>query len=81
MFTNCTSKINNTQIDNAKNFNIVIPMYNLIECSDNYAKTSGSLWQYSRYEPVDDETTDSESFIFKSRFTNNTGNAGNVNKM
>ena len=81
LFTNCISKINNTQIDNAKNLNIVIPMYNLIECSDNYAKISGSLWQRFRYEPDDDEITDSESFLFKSRFTNNTGNAGNVNKM
>ena len=37
-FTNCISKINNTQIDNAKDIDIVMPMYNLIEYSDNYAK-------------------------------------------
>ena len=43
-FTNCISVINNTQIDNAKDIDIVIPMYNLIEYSDNYSKTSGSLW-------------------------------------
>ena len=42
-FTNCISKINNTQIDNAKDINIVMSMYNLIEYSDNYSKTSGSL--------------------------------------
>ena len=42
-FTNYISEINNTQIDNAKDIDIVIPMYNLIEYSDNYAKTSGSL--------------------------------------
>ena len=42
-FTNCISEINNTQIDNAKDIDIVMPMYNLIECSDNDAKTSGSL--------------------------------------
>ena len=36
-------------------------MYNLIECSDNYAKTSGSLWQYYRDEP-NDNLADSESF-------------------
>ena len=41
-FTNCISEINNTQIDNAKDVDIVMPMYNLIEYSDNYAKTSGS---------------------------------------
>ena len=44
-FTNCISKkINNTQIDNAEYTDIVMPMYNLIEYSDNYSKTSGSLW-------------------------------------
>ena len=43
-FTNCISKINNTDIDNAKYIDIVMPMYNLIEYSDNYSKTSGSLW-------------------------------------
>ena len=43
-FTNCISKINNTQIDNAEYIDIVMPMYNLIEYSDNYSKTSGSLW-------------------------------------
>ena len=43
-FTNCISKMNNTQIDNAEYIDIVVmPMYNLIEYSDNYSKTSGSL--------------------------------------
>ena len=42
-FTNCISKINNTKIDNAEYTNIVMLMYNLIEYSDNYSKTSGSL--------------------------------------
>ena len=45
-FTNCICKINNTQIDNCKNIDIVMPLYNLLECSDKYAKTSGGLWQY-----------------------------------
>ena len=44
-FSNCISEINNTHVDNAKHIDIVMPMYNLIEYSDNYAKTSGSLWQ------------------------------------
>ena len=47
-FTNCISEINNTNLDNAKYLDIVMPMYNLIEYSDNYAKTSGSLWQYCK---------------------------------
>ena len=51
-FTNCISGINNTQIDNAKDIDIVMPMYNLIEYSDNYAKTTGTLWQYSKDIPA-----------------------------
>ena len=42
-FINCISKINNILIDNAEDLDIVIPMYNLIEYSKNYSKTSGSL--------------------------------------
>ena len=44
-FTNCISRINNTEIDNAQYIDIVIPMNNLIEYSDNYSKITGSLWQ------------------------------------
>ena len=47
-FINCISENNNTKTDNAKDIDIVMPMYNLIEYSDHYAKTSGSLWQYFR---------------------------------
>ena len=43
-FTKCISRINNTDIDNADDIDIVMPMYNLIEYSDNYSKTSRSLW-------------------------------------
>ena len=50
-FTNCISEINNTQIDNAKNIDIVMPLHNLIEYSDNYVKTTGSLWQYCKDIP------------------------------
>ena len=39
-FTNCISKISNTQIDNAEYIDIVMSMYSLIECSNNYSKTS-----------------------------------------
>ena len=42
-FTNCISEINNMQIDNAKDIDIVLSMYNLIEYSDNYTKTTGSF--------------------------------------
>ena len=50
-FTDCISEINNTQIDNAKDIDVLILMYNLIEYSDNYSKTSGSVWKYYRDEP------------------------------
>ena len=53
-FTNCISEINNTQVDNAKDIDIVMPVYNLIEYSDNYSKTSGSLWQYCKDIPAVD---------------------------
>ena len=48
-----------------------MPMYNLIEHSDNYSKTSGSSWQYYKDEP-NDNLTDSESFKFKIKITENT---------
>ena len=51
-FSNCITEINNTQIDNAKTIDKTILMYNLIEYSDNYSKTSGSLWHYFRNEPL-----------------------------
>ena len=44
-FTNCISKINNTQIDNAEDIDVVMPMYNLIEDSNDYSKTSRRLCQ------------------------------------
>ena len=70
-FTNCISEINNTRVDNAKDIDIVMPMYNLIEYSDNYAKTTGSLWQYFRDEP-NYNIEDSESFKSKIKITGKT---------
>ena len=72
-FTNYISEINNTQVDNAKDIDIVMPLYNLIEYSDNYAKTTGSLWQCFRYEP-NDNLGDSESFKSKIKITGKTPN-------
>ena len=46
----CILKINNTFIDNAEDLDIVMSMYNLLEYSDNYSLTSGSLWNYYRAE-------------------------------
>ena len=42
-FINCISKINGVQTDNAEDLDVVMPMYNLLEYSKNYRKTTGSL--------------------------------------
>ena len=76
-FTKCISRINNTDIDNAQDINIVIPMYNLIEYSDNYSKTSGSLWQYYKDDP-NDNIKQSESFKSKIKITGKTHAPGNT---
>ena len=52
-------------------------MYNLIEYSDNYSKTSGSFWKYYKDDP-NDNLTDSESFKSKVKITGNTPNNGNT---
>ena len=70
-FTNCISEIDNTQVDNAKDIYIVMPMYNLIEYSDNYAKTTGSLWQYFRDES-NNVLRNSKSFKSKIKITGKT---------
>ena len=54
-FISCMSNTFNTFIDNAEDLDIVMPMYNLLEYSDNYSMTSGSLWNYYRDEVNDDE--------------------------
>ena len=51
-FRKCRTEINETFIDEADFVNITIPMYNLIEYSDNYSDTSGRLWQFKRDEIV-----------------------------
>ena len=77
-FTKCIiSRTNNTEIDNAKDIDIVMPMYNLIEYSDNYSKTSGSLWQHCKDNP-NDNLTDSESFKSKIKITGKAPNNGNT---
>ena len=75
-FTSCKSDIKNVEIDYCQDIDIVMPKHNLIEYSDNYAKTSGSLWQYYRDEP-DDNLADSQSFNSKIKITGKTPNNGN----
>ena len=63
-FTKSISRINNIDIANAQDIDIVMPIYNLIEYSDNYSKTSGSLWQYYKDDP-NNNIRQSESFNIK----------------
>ena len=76
-FIKCISRTNNTEIDNAKYIDIVMPMYNLIEYSDNQSKSSGSLWQYCKDEP-NDNIANSESFKYKIKIIGKTPNNGNT---
>ena len=73
-FINCIPKINGIKIDNAEDLDIVMPMYNLLEYSKNYKKTTGSLWNYYRYEPSDPLSTNSESFKYKTSIAGRTLN-------
>ena len=84
--TDYMSKINKTQIDNAKDIDILMLMYNLIEYNDNYSKTSGIFRPYYRDEPALNYTgaiidflhanNNSASFKFKQKITSQTGNDG-----
>ena len=87
-FRSCITKINNTFEDNAEDLDIVMPMYNLVDYSDNYAMTSGSLRNYYKDEINDGEnenddngnkirsnkTTRSKSFKYKTKIKGSTPN-------
>ena len=84
-FTDCITEINNTQVDDAQKVDIVMSMYNFIEYSYAYWKTSGSLWQYYRYKPAlangeinyfPADKNNSASFKFKQQITEQTGTGG-----
>ena len=70
-FINCISKINGIKIDNAEDLDVVMPMYNLLEYSKNYRKTTGSLWNYYRDEPSNPLSSISEFFKYKTSITGN----------
>ena len=87
-FTDCISKINNTQVDHVKDIDVVMPMYNLIEYSENYSKTPGSLWQYCKDKPDVNNNGDivdfnggnaTDSFNFKAKITGQTDDDGKIN--
>ena len=80
LFINCITKINGIKIDNADNLDVVMPMYNLLEYSKNYNKTTGSLWNYYRDEPNSSTDNDNithstlKSFDYKANFIGNVKN-------
>ena len=76
LFFNCISKINRVQIDNTEDLDVLMPMYNLVEYSKNYKKTTGSLWNYYRDEPSNPLSSNCESFKHKTSITVNTYNVG-----
>ena len=85
-FTKCNSEINDEHIDTAEILDIVMPIYNLIEYSDNYQDSSATLYQYKRDEPpeanaIDDVTVDnSNSFKYKVSLLGNPVVAVNIAK-
>ena len=86
---NCISKINGVRIDNAEDLDVAMPIYNLLECSKNYRKTTGSLWNYYRDEPssiigannITHSILNSESFDYKASFTENGVTHDNLTEM
>ena len=62
-FTDCITKINNTKIDDAKDIDIVMLMYNLIQYTNNCSKTPGILWQYYRDETFLDYNDATADFL------------------
>ena len=57
------NEIDNTQVDDAQDIDVVMPMYNLIEYNDAYLKTSGNLWQYYRDESALDNNNNIIGFL------------------
>ena len=85
-FTKCNLEINDEHVDTAENLDITMPMYNLIEYSDNYQDSSATLYQYKRDEPpeanaINDLTTDtSSSFKYKVSLLGNPVLDSNITK-
>ena len=83
IFKNCApfidsiSEINDVQTDNAKYIDVVMSIYNLIEYSNNYSKTSRRFWQYYWDDP-NDNIIQSESFKFKIKITGKTSAAADT---
>ena len=80
---NIISKINGVLTDNTEDLDVMMPMYNLLEYSKNYRKTTGSLWNYYKDKPGNPLSSTSEIFKYKTSITGNiynldAGNAGDT---
>ena len=75
-FINCISKINGVKIDTAEDLEVAMAMYNFLEYSKNYKKTTGSLWNCYRDQPSNPLSSNSESFKYKISITGNAYNIG-----
>ena len=71
-FINCISKINGVKVDNAEDLDVVMPVYNLLEYSKNYRKTTRNLWNYYRDEPSDPLYSNSKSFKYNTSIVGKT---------
>ena len=75
-FRKCRTEINETFIHEADFINIIMPIYNLIEYSDNYSDTLGSLWQYKRDEIINNADVNNDdnapSFKYKANLIGDT---------
>ena len=85
-FTKCNLEINDEHVDTAENLDIVMPMYNLIEYSDNYQDSSATLYQYKRDEPPEGDpipnltVNSSRSFKYKVKLLGNPDLDGGIAK-
>ena len=70
----CISKFNNTFVDNGEDFDIVMTIENLLEFSDNYSMTSGSLWNYDRDEVNDDADENNDAGNYRKNYKKATEN-------
>ena len=86
-FTKCNLEINDENVDTAENLAITMPMYNLIEYSDNYQDSSATLYQYKQDEPPEDNAianltvNNSSSFKYKVNLLGNPRVADNIAKL
>ena len=85
-FTKCNLEINDEHVDTAENLDTIVPMYNLIEYSDNYQDSSAMLYQYKRDEPPDDiannfTQNNSRSLSYKIKLLGNPVLAKNIARL